>query len=153
MLLRKLTHDHHRSGTFAFQAYFSSYLFFTLKGEALWCPSNVITAAAQNRQRQISFGFAVAQRKWERLNPHGVKSKRIWPVTRGVLFFNARHQLPHSIMKTHLAQQQPATLNTAGDAVVKIGYYVCAMCVQALINTSSKNIFHSSVWLSYRLHA
>lgn len=35
ILLRKLTHVHHRNGTFAFQAYFSSDLFFPLKGEAL----------------------------------------------------------------------------------------------------------------------
>lgn len=35
MLRRKLTHLHHHSGTFAFQAYFSSHLFFFLKGGTL----------------------------------------------------------------------------------------------------------------------
>lgn len=101
MLLRKLTHVHHRSGTFAFQAYFSSDLFFPLKGEALWCPSNLIMAGAQYQQRLISFGFAVVERKWERLNPCGAKSKWIWPVTRGTLW-NAQRQQPHSIMEAYL---------------------------------------------------
>lgn len=101
MLLRKLTHVHHRSGTFAFQAYFSSDLFFPLKREALWCPSNLIMAGAQCQQRLISFGFAVAERKWERLNPCGAKSKWIRPVTRGTLW-NAQRQQPHSIMEVYL---------------------------------------------------
>lgn len=100
-LPRKLTHVHHRSGTFAFQAYFSSDLFFPLKGEALWCPSNLIMAGAQHRQRLISFGFAVAGRKWESQNPCGAKSEWIWPVTRGTLW-NAQRQEPHSIMEAYL---------------------------------------------------
>lgn len=108
VLSRKLTHDHHHhSQALAFQAYFSSYLFFTLKGEALWCPSNLITTAAHSRQRQISFGFAAARRKWEGLKPHRVKSKRIWPLTITDGFISSwRHTLPSG----------PATLDAARDA-------------------------------------
>lgn len=99
-LLRKLTHVHHRSRTFAFQAYFSSDLFFLLKREALWCPSNLIMAGAQHRQRLISFGFAVAGRKWEGHNPWGAKSKWLRPVTRGTLW-KAQRRGPHSIVEAY----------------------------------------------------
>lgn len=97
-LLRKLTHVHQRSGTFAFQAYFSSDLFFLLKGEALWCPSNLITSGPQQRRRLTSSGSAVAWRKWGRQKPCGVKSKWIWSVTRETLW-NAQQRACHSIVE------------------------------------------------------
>ena len=71
------------------------------KGEALWCPSNLITAGAQHRQMLISSGSAVAGRKRGRRNPCGAKSKWIWPVVRGTLW-NAQRQVSHSIMEAQL---------------------------------------------------